>query len=107
MLSLSNTATPYHYGLFRDAVLAGDILVNREVSMEMNRIDALIANPNYYYDPKPLEGFIKYCEFELTLTDGSDLHLLDTFKLWAEQIFCWYYFIERSVYQPNPDGRGG
>jgi len=107
LLSLSNTATPYYYGLFRDAVLAGDIPVNREISLEMNRIDDLIANTNIYYDDQAVHGFIKYCEFELTLTDGSDLHLLDTFKLWAEQIFGWYYFVERSVYQPNDDGHGG
>lgn len=104
---LSNTATPRYYGEFREKVLAGEIPVNREISMEMNRIDDLIANPNIYYDDSAVDGFIKYCEYELTLTDGSDLHLLDTFKLWAEQIFCWYYFIERSVYQRNPDGRGG
>lgn len=97
---LSNTATPRYYGEFRDAVLRGDIPVNREVSLEMNRIDALIENPNIYYDDQAVEGFIKYCEWELTLTDGSDVHLLDSFKLWAEQIFGWYYFIERSVYQP-------
>ncbi len=107
MLSLSNTATPYYYGLFRNAVLAGDIPVNREISLEMNRIDDLIENPNIYYDDQAVHGFIKYCEFELTLTDGSDLHLLDTFKLWAEQIFGWYYFVERSVYQPEDDGHGG
>jgi len=101
---LSNTATPYYYGEFREAVLRGDIPVNREVSMEMNRIDALIANPNIYYDPDAVEGFVKYCEAELTLTDGSDLHLLDTFKLWAEQIFCWYYFVNRSVYEPGEKG---
>jgi hypothetical protein len=104
-LTLSNTATPYYYGLFREEVLAGKIPVNREISMEMNRIDELIANPNIYYDDNAVEGFIKYCEFELTLTDGTDLHLLDTFKVWAEQIFGWYYYIERSVYQPNPEGR--
>ncbi len=104
---LSNTATPYYYGLFREAVLAGEIPVNREISMEMNRIDALIANPNMYYDDTAIDGFIKYCEWELTLTDGSDLHLLDTFKLWAEQIFGWYYFVERSVYVPNEEGPGG
>jgi phage terminase large subunit-like protein len=104
---LSNTATPQYYGEFRAAVLHGDIPVNREISMEMNRIDELIANPNIYYDDMAVHGFIKYCEFELTLTDGSDLHLLDTFKLWAEQIFGWYFFVERSVYQPNEDGRGG
>lgn len=106
-MSLSNTATPYHYGMFRDAVVRGDIPVNREISLEMNRIDALIANPNIYYDPGPVEGFVLYCEKELTLTDGSNLHLLDTFKLWAEQIFCWYYFVNRSVYEPTPDNHGG
>jgi phage terminase large subunit-like protein len=106
-LTLSNTATPHYYGEFRDAVLRGEIPVNREVSLEMNRIDALIENPNVYYDDMAVHGFIKYCEFELTLTDGSDLHLLDTFKLWAEQIFGWYFFVERSVYEPNPDGPGG
>ena len=106
-LTLSNKATPHYYGLFRDSVLAGEIPVNKEVSLEMNRIDDLIANPNIYYDPMAIEGFVKYCEFELTLTDGADLYLLDTFKLWAEQIFGWYFFIERSVYQPNPDGHGG
>ncbi|QAY17126.1 terminase large subunit [Streptomyces phage Madamato] len=104
---MSNTATPYYYGQFRAAVMRGDIPVNREVSLEMNRIDALIANPNIYYDPDPVEGFVLYCEKELTLTDGSDLHLLDSFKLWAEQIFCWYYFINRSVYEPDPDNHGG
>jgi len=104
---LSNTATPIYYGAFRDAVLAGEIPVNKEISMEMNRIDELIANPNMYYDDAAVNGFIQYCEFELTLTDGSDLHLLDTFKLWAEQIFGWYFFIERSVYEPNQDGPGG
>lgn len=106
-MALSNTATPRYYGQFREAVLRGDIPVNREVSMEMNRIDALIANPNIYYDPDPVEGFVRYCEAELTLTDGSDLHLLDSFKLWAEQIFCWYYFVNRSVYEPDPDHHGG
>ena len=104
-MSLSNTATPKYYGQFRDAVLRGEIPVNREISMEMNRIDALIEDPLYYYDDMAVEGFIKYCEFELTLTDGADLHLLDTFKLWAEQIFGWFYFVDRSVFQPN--GRGG
>jgi phage terminase large subunit-like protein len=106
-LGLSNTATPFYYGQFREAVLRGEIVVNREVSAEMNRIDELILNPNIYYDPMPVEGFIQYCEHELTLTDGSDLYLLDTFKLWAEQIFCWYYFVERSVYQPATEGREG
>lgn len=106
-MTLSNTATPVYYGAFREAVLRGDIPVNREISSEMNRIDDLIANPNIYYDDKAIDGFIKYCEFELTLTDGSDLHLLDTFKLWAEQVLSWYYFVERSVYTPNEDGHGG
>jgi phage terminase large subunit-like protein len=106
-MSLSNTATPYYYGEFRKAVLAGEIPVNREVSMEMNRIDELIANPNIYYDDEAVNGFIHYCEIELTLTDGSDLYLLDTFKLWSEQIFGWYYFVERSVYEPSTDGPGG
>lgn len=106
-MKLSNTATPKYYGEFRAAVIRGEIPVNREISLEMNRIDALIANPNIYYDPRPVEGFILYCENELTLTDGSDLHLLDSFKLWAEQIFCWYYFVNRSVYEPLPNGRGG
>ncbi len=106
-MTLSNTAVPRYYGEFRDAVLRGEIPVNREVSLEMNRIDDLIANPNIYYDDKAIDGFIKYCEMELTLTDGSDLHLLDTFKLWAEQIFGWYYFVERSVYQPGQNGSPG
>lgn len=106
-MTLSSTATPVYYAEFRDAVLRGDIPVNREISMEMNRIDLLIENPNIYYDDRAVEGFIKYCEWELTLTDGSDLHLLDSFKLWAEQIFGWYYFVERSVYQPARDGIPG
>lgn len=106
-MGLSNTDTPFYYGQFREAVLRGDIPVNREISLEMNRVDELIANPNIYYDPDPIEGFILYCEKELTLTDGSDLHLLPTFKLWAEQIFCWYYFKERQVYVPNKDNHGG
>ena len=106
-MSLSNTATPYYYGLFRDAVIRGDTVVNEEISMEMNRIDALIANPGIYYDDDAINGFIKYCENELTLTDGSDLVLLDTFKLWAEQIFGWYYFVEKSVYEPYEDRPGG
>jgi phage terminase large subunit-like protein len=101
---LSNTETPYYYGLFRESVLAGDIIVNREISMEMNRIDALIRDRDIFYDPDAVKGFIQYCEWELTLTDGSDLHLLDTFKLWAEQIFGWYYFIERTVYDPKEGG---
>lgn len=99
-MALSNTATPKYYGEFREAVLRGDIPVNREISLEMNRIDELIRNPNFYYDDKAIDGFIKYCEGELTLTDGSDLHLLDSFKLWSEQIFGWYYFVERSIYRP-------
>src|SRR3954466_8718664 len=107
VMALSNKATPYYYGQFRDAVLRGEIPVNREVSLEMNRIDGLIANPNYYYDDEAINGFVLYCENELTLTDGSDLHLLPTFKLWAEQIFGWWYFVERSVYEPNPDNHGG
>lgn len=106
-MSLSNKAVPIYYGEFRDAVVHGDIPVNREVAMEMNRIDALIANPNIYYDDQAVEGFVRYCENELTLTDGSDLFLLPSFKLWAEQIFGWYYFVERSVYQPMKDNRGG
>lgn len=100
-MSLSNTATPLYYGQFREAVMRGDIPVCREISMEMNRIDQLIANPGIYYDSNAINGFIAFCENELTLTDGSDLHLLDTFKLWAEQLFGWYYFVERSVYDPN------
>lgn len=99
-MSLSNTAVPIYYGQFREQVIRGEIPVNREVAMEMNRIDELIANPNFYYDDEAVNGFILYCENELTLTDGSDLHLLDTFKLWAEQIFGWYYFVERSVWEP-------
>ena len=106
-MTLSNTATPIYYGQFRDAVIAGEIPVCREVSMEMNRIDNLIRDPRYYYDDKAVEGYIKFCENELTLTDGSPLHLLDTFKLWAEEVFGWYYFVERSVYEPFEDGHGG
>lgn len=106
-MALSNTATPIYYGQFRDAVVRGEIPVNREIAMEMNRIDSLIANRMYYYDDAAIEGFVLYCEKELTLTDGSDLHLLPTFKLWAEQIFGWYYFVERSVYEPSPDNHGG
>ena len=106
-MALSNTATPIYYGKFRDAVMRGEIPVCREISMEMNRIDDLIANPGIYYDDQAINGFIDYCEQELTLTDGGDLHLLDTFKLWAEQIFGWYYFVERSVFEPSPDGHGG
>lgn len=104
---LSNTATPKYYGRFREQVLRGLIPVNREVSMEMNRIDALIANPGVYYDPDPVEGWIRYCENELTLTDGSDVALLDSFKLWGEQLFGWYYYEERTVFEPNPNGVGG
>lgn len=106
-MALSNTATPKYYGQFRDAVIRGEIPVNREISMEMNRIDDLIANPGIWYDDQAVEGFISYCENELTLTDGEDLKLLDSFKLWAEQIFGWYYYVERSVYVPDPDGHGG
>ena len=106
-MALSNTATPIYYGKFRDAVMRGEIPVCREISMEMNRIDDLIANPGIYYDDQAINGFIDFCEKELTLTDGSDLHLLDSFKLWAEQVFGWYYFVERSVFEPSPDGHGG
>ena len=106
-MSLSNTAIPIYYGKFRDAVLRGEIPVCREISMEMNRIDDLIDNPGIYYDDQAVEGFIRFCENELTLTDGTKVELLDTFKLWAEQIFGWYYFEDRSLYAPNPDGRGG
>lgn len=106
-MALSNTATPIYYGQFRDAVIRGDIPVCKEISMEMNRIDSLIANPGVWYDDQAVQGFINYCENELTLTDGDDLHLLDSFKLWAEQIFGWYYFVERSVYVPNKNGHGG
>ena len=106
-MSLSNTAVPIYYGQFRDAVLRGEIPVCEEISMEMNRIDALIANPGVYYDDEAVNGFIRFCENEMTLTDGSDLHLLDTFKLWAEEVFGWYYFVEKSIYEPNPDGHGG
>lgn len=104
---LSNTATPYYYGQFRDAVLRGDIPVNREISMEMNRIDDLIDNPAVWYDSEAINGFIAFCEEELTLTDGENLELLDTFKLWAEQIFGWYYFVEREVWIPDESGTGG
>ena len=106
-MSLSNTAVPRYYGKFRDAVVRGEIPICKEISMEMNRIDDLIDNPGMYYDDLAVEGFIKYCEQELTLTDGEDLHLLDSFKLWAEQIFGWYYFVERTVYEPDPNGHGG
>ena len=106
-MGLSNTATPYYYGQFRDAVLRGEIPVNKEVSMEMNRIDALIANPHYYYDEDAVEGWIDFCESELTLTDGRPLKLLPSFKLWGEQVFGWYYFTDRSVYEPFHNKPGG
>lgn len=106
-MALSNTATPIYYGKFRDAVMRGEIPVCKEISMEMNRIDDLIANPGIYYDDQAINGFIEFCENELTLTDGGDLHLLDSFKLWAEQVFGWYYFVERSIFEPSPDGHGG
>ncbi len=106
-MSLSNTATPRYYGQFRDAVMRGEIPVCKEIAMEMNRIDDLIANPGVWYDDEAINGFVEYCEKELTLTDGEDLNLLDSFKLWAEQIFGWYYFVERSVYEPSKDGHGG
>lgn len=106
-MALSNVAVPKYYGMFRDAVIRGEIPICKTVEMEMDRIDNLIANPNYYYDDGPVEGFISYCEREMTLTDGSDLHLLDTFKLWAEQLFGWYEFVERSVYQPFENNHGG
>ena len=106
-MALSNTAVPKYYGMFRDAVIRGEIPVCEEISMEMNRIDTLIENPGIWYDEDAINGFIAYCEEELTLTDGEDLHLLDSFKLWAEQIFGWYYFVERSVYVPDEDGHGG
>lgn len=106
-MGISNTATPKYYGKFRDAVMQGEIPICKEIEMEMHRIDDLIANPGIYYDDQAVEGFVRFCENELTLTDGADLKLLDTFKLWAEEIFGWYYYVERSVYQPNPDGHGG
>jgi len=106
-MSLSNTAVPIYYGQFRDAVIRGEIPVCREIAMEMDRIDDLIANPGIYYDDQAVEGYVRYCEHELTLTDGADLNLLDTFKLWAEQIFGWYYYVEKSVYEPYPDNHGG
>lgn len=106
-MGLSNTATPRYYGEFRSGVLRGEIPVCETISLEMNRIDDLIANPGIYYDPVPVESWIQFCENELTLTDGSPLKLLDTFKLWGEQLWCWYYFVERSVYMPNRDGHGG
>lgn len=106
-MALSNTATPKYYGQFRDAVLRGEIPVCREIEMQMNRIDSNIANPAFYYDDDAVEGWISFCEDELTLTDGGDLVLLDSFKLWGEDVFGWYYFVERSVFEPFPDGRGG
>lgn len=106
-MALSNTAVPKYYGMFRDAVIRGEIPVCREIDLEMNRIDRLIDDPRYYYDDQAVEGFILYCENELTLTDGSDMNLLDSFKLWSEEIFGWYYFVERSVYEPSEDGSGG
>lgn len=106
-MALSNTATPKYYGKFRDAVMRGEIPVCKEIALEMNRIDDLIANPGIYYDDRAIDGFIEYCENEMTLTDGSPLHLLDSFKLWAEAALSWFYFVERSVYVPNPDGHGG
>ena len=106
-MALSNTATPVYYGMFRDAVIRGEIPVCETISLEMNRIDALIENPGIWYDDQAVQGFINYCEAELTLTDGEDLVLLDSFKLWAEQVFGWYYFVERSVYVPSEDGHGG
>ena len=106
-MALSNTAVPKYYGMFRDAVIRGEIPICREIEMEMHRIDDLIANPGVYYDENAMDGFVAFCEEELTLTNGEDLELLFTFKLWAEQVFCWYYFIERSVYEPNEDGHGG
>lgn len=106
-MALSNTAVPKYYGEFRDAVLRGEIPVNREISMEMYRIDQLIAHPGVYYDDQAVEGWIRFCENEMTLTDGSNLRLLDSFKLWGEQIFGWYYFVEKTVYELNPDGHSG
>ena len=106
-MALSNTAVPKYYGQFRDTVLRGEIPVCQEISLEMNRIDDLIADPNFYYDDAAIDGFIKYCENELTLTDGSDFYLLDSFKLWAESLLAWFYFVERSIYTPNSDGHGG
>lgn len=106
-MNLSNTATPFYYGKFRDAVLRGEIPVNKEISMQMNRIDERIRDPRYYYDVDAIEGYVAYCEDELTLTDGSDMHLLDSFLLWAEDLFAWFYYVERSVYVPSPDGHGG
>ena len=106
-MSLSNTATPFYYGQFRDKVLRKEIPVCHEIEMEMNRIDALIANRGVYYDDEAINGFVDFCEHEMTLTDGSDVVLLDSFKLWAEQLLAWFYFEERSVYEPNKSGHGG
>lgn len=106
-MSLSNTAVPKYYGRFRDSVLRGDIPVNREIEMQMNRIDAMIANPNFYYDDRAINGWIEFCENEMTLVDGSDLKLLDTFKLWAEDLLSWFYFVERTVWKPDPSGHSG
>lgn len=106
-MALSNTATPKYYGMFQDVVIRGEIPVNKEISMEMNRIDELIANPGVYYDENAINGFVAFCEEELTLTDGEPLHLLDSFKLWAESIFGWYYYVDRSVFVPSEDGHGG
>ena len=106
-MALSNTAVPKYYGAFRDAVLRGEIFVNREVALQMNLIDGLIADPRFYYDDTILDGWIRFCENELTLTDGGDLTLLDSFKLWAEDIYCWFYFVNRSVWVPNEYGTGG
>ena len=106
-MALSNTATPIYYGEFRDAVLRGEIPVCETIAMQMNRVDDKIANPNYYYDDEAINGFIAFCETELTLTDGSELKMLDSFKLWAEDVFAWFEFIERSVFVPGENGRGG
>ena len=105
-MALSNTAVPKYYGMFRDAVIRGEIPINREIELEMNRIDSLIGDKDIYYDDMAVEGFIRYCENEMTLTDGADLTLLDTFKLWAEEIFGWYYFVEKQVWEPYEDGGG-
>lgn len=106
-MSLSNTATPIYYGMFRESVINGEIPVNQEVAMQMNLIDALIESPKFYYDDEAINGFVAFCEEEMTLTDGTDLHLLDTFKLWAEDALSWFYFVELSVYEPNANGHGG
>lgn len=106
-MSLSNTATPIYYGMFRESVINGEIPVNQEVAMQMNLIDALIESPKFYYDDEAINGFVSFCEKEMTLTDGTDLHLLDTFKLWAEDALSWFYFVELSIYEPNANGHGG